>query len=380
MLPVIDKLAGGTIPGPGNYTADEFNQAVKRDLLSTVLLTQQTPTGANFLQLSEALSRIALTGNIYQQSGFSTNNYSLQTSGYTGAIDPSTNPPAPQNYNGPSFAKGAELIIFQAQDDSVAGTAITVNIAQMSLTNVPVVAPTYELGTAPGTYRTLDQSGDFKANEYVVMRYDGTQFVIVSILSSDVFRQATETLIGSVRIATAAQVLAGTDDTTAITPLKLEQSQSGSIIQVQQITTNALDSLGPSLIPRDNSIPQISEGSQYINISFTPKKSTSLLKVESLVTFTASGSSPSTVVALFRDAVVDSFGATCISMGDDGGANAVYQAVITAYIPAVSTSATTFSARIGDPFNQSYEINGGGGTEYFGGVCQTNITVSEISQ
>lgn len=375
MLPVVDKLAGGTIPGPGNYTAVEFNEAVKRDLLSTVLLTGQTADGSNYLQLCEAISRIAITGCMYEETSFSSNNYVLQTAGYTGAIDPLVTPPLPQNYNGPSGTIGSELIIFQCQTTSLVGTNITIDIAQLGITGAQVLAPNY---TAGGGFRNLDQAEDFKVDEYAVLRYDGANFIVVSMLSADVFRQATETVIGSLRVATSAQVIAGTDDTTAITPLKLSNKTIGSSIKIENATVTSNIILGNSFFPLDNSIPQITEGNQFISIPFTPLEASSLLKIDCLVTFSISGAPPNIIVALFRDANADAIAATTYSAGDDNGQ--MQQIYITCFVPASSVSATTFSARIGDPQNEGYEINGIGGAGVFGGVCQTNITVTEIKQ
>lgn len=187
MLQVSDKIAGGTIPGPGDYAATEFNEAVKRDLLSSVLLTSQVPDGANFLQLCESIARLGITSHLYTQTAFAANSYTLASGGYTGSIDPGTSPSAPQTYSGITSFTGSEMILFKPDDTSTAGTNITISIPTASITNVPVFAPSYATG---GTFRQMDKAGDFREDEYLLLRYDLSvgQFEVVSIISNDVMR------------------------------------------------------------------------------------------------------------------------------------------------------------------------------------------------
>ncbi|NWB92342.1 hypothetical protein [Pseudomonas agarici] len=64
--------------------------------------------------------------------------------------------------------------------------------------------------------------------------YDGTDFVMLDALPGN--SQATETVLGSVKIATQAVTNAGLDDTTAITPLKLAQLRAASTISSTPVT------------------------------------------------------------------------------------------------------------------------------------------------
>ncbi len=63
-------------------------------------------------------------------------------------------------------------------------------------------------------------AGAIAANKYYEIVYDGTQFQVTRV-SGSLSQAASETVAGIIEIATAAETTTGTDDTRAITPLKL---------------------------------------------------------------------------------------------------------------------------------------------------------------
>ena len=100
-----------------------------------------------------------------------------------------------------------------------------------------------------GTLKNLD-IGDFRKNKTYELTYNGSQFVIINItdLATETVpgiityakikevapqpdlspyvqltRLATESLAGIIKISTTAQVIAGTDNTTAVSPAKLKE-------------------------------------------------------------------------------------------------------------------------------------------------------------
>lgn len=148
---------------------------------------------------------------------------------------------------------------------------------------------------------------------------------------------------------------------------------SGDVVQVVYAESSAL-ATGTTLIPYDDTIPQQTEGDQYLTASITPTDAASLLKID--VTFNGSHSAAADFlsVALFRDAGADAIAAVCERSDTAGGKVMSF----TKRVTAGSTSATTFKVRAGGNSAGTTSFNGNGGARRFGGVAASSITVTEI--
>jgi len=144
----------------------------------------------------------------------------------------------------------------------------------------------------------------------------------------------------------------------------------GSVLQVVnfQSGTNAT---GTGVIPYDNTIPQNTEGNEYMTLAITPKFSTSKLKID--VVFVGVNSLSNTngfTIALFQDSTANAIAACISTIGN----SQVIPFLFTHYMTAGTTSSTTFKVRAGS----------GAGTTTFnpaiaGGVLASSITISEIA-
>jgi len=132
------------------------------------------------------------------------------------------------------------------------------------------------------------------------------------------------------------------------------------------------------LIPADNTIPQISEGTQFLSLSYTPKRAGNKLRIKVDAYIVENTNSANNVaIALFQD----------------GGANAIASAAavvpkndfdqglmnISKEITVSSTSAITFTVRGGAP-NGATTLNRfrGSGDFNLGNTAVSSITVEEI--
>ncbi len=187
---------------------------------------------------------------------------------------------------------------------------------------------------------------------------------------------------GTLTLPTGSDTLIGKATTDTLTNKSIAASQltgtiaaaalpAGSVIQVVNYQTGAV-ATGTTLIPNDDTIPQITEGNEYMTLAITPTSATSLLEV----TVTAvSGSSAGNYmcVALFRDS------------GANALATAIYYAAIDTYYPVTysyrvvsgSVSATTFRVRIGGNNAGTTTFNGRNGARLFGGTMASSITIKE---
>jgi len=149
---------------------------------------------------------------------------------------------------------------------------------------------------------------------------------------------------------------------------------AGSVIQVANYTTGTWAS-GTTQIPFDNTVPQITEGTQFMSLAFTPKKANSKLKIEVVGTFTAS-SGTDISMALFKDSDTNAIASTFVNCNI---ANTGRIMVFTKFIDAVDTSLHTFTVRAGAASAVTVYFNGYTAGLH-GGSLASSITITEIAQ
>lgn len=146
---------------------------------------------------------------------------------------------------------------------------------------------------------------------------------------------------------------------------------------VRQIVTSKTSAVlsSSTILPADNTIPQSTEGSQFITATITPQSATSTI----LVIATVGAMSPNAICtvtsALFRDSAASAFAAGAIAISTAGFTTA-YSLV--SNFASGATSATTIKLRVGANVGSTVFLNGyPGPTSYFGGVCSSTLTLIE---
>ncbi len=186
-------------------------------------------------------------------------------------------------------------------------------------------------------------------------------------------QSASTSLAGLTQLADTSATNTGTSNTTAVTPASLA-AKSGLTAQVVNFQTGAV-ATGTTQIPYDDSVPQNSEGDQYMSLSITPKSSTNKLKIE--VIFFAESSVVSRITAaLFQDSTANALIANSVSDINSSGASAPI--TLSYYMTAGTTSPTTFKVRGGADQAATLTFNGRSGGRIFGGVLFSSITITEI--
>ena len=151
---------------------------------------------------------------------------------------------------------------------------------------------------------------------------------------------------------------------------------AGHVIQVANYTTGTM-ATGTGIIPYDNTIPQITEGTQFMSLAFTPKKANSKLKIIVNAIFMASVASK-LVSSIFRDSGTNAVASVVDNRIYAVGTGGIISFI--AYIDAVSTSLSTFTVRGGLDRVGTITFNGEAGAGYFGGSLASSITIEEIAQ
>jgi len=147
----------------------------------------------------------------------------------------------------------------------------------------------------------------------------------------------------------------------------------GGSVQIVNTQTGAV-STGTTLIPVDDTIPQKTEGDEYMTLAITPTSATNVLKIEVEITAASSSTIRRLTVALFQDTTANALKAATIYVAN---ANAAYTYRLTHYMTSGTTSSTTFKARAGLDLAGTLTLNGQSGSRIFGGVCASSITITE---
>lgn len=149
----------------------------------------------------------------------------------------------------------------------------------------------------------------------------------------------------------------------------------GSVVQMVNAGTTAV-ATGTTAIPWDDTVPQNTEGTEFMSDAITPNATTNLLRIDVVVVVSHSaGTSNAITVALFQDSTANALAAT--SMEAPGG-DEVVTITLTHWMTAGTTSETTFKVRVGGNTGSTVTLNGSAGARKLGGVSASSITTTEI--
>ena len=161
-------------------------------------------------------------------------------------------------------------------------------------------------------------------------------------------------------------------DGTALTAFTASTAPAGTTIQVVNTITGAV-ATGTTLMINDDTIPQITEGDQYMTLAITPNNSSNKLKIDVVVNYEDSDGG-FCVTGLFQDATANALA----SVMDNRVVGYCQPTAFTHYMAAGTTSSTTFRVRIGPVTGGTITFNGIGAGRKMGGIMASSITITEI--
>jgi hypothetical protein len=146
----------------------------------------------------------------------------------------------------------------------------------------------------------------------------------------------------------------------------------GSVVQMVSTNFSAV-ATGTTTIPHDDTIPQITEGDQYMTQAITPKSTTNKLVIE-ITAYLSHSAAVGVVGALFQDATANALAAA----GVRNTVGTEYNMLVIKHVMTAGTvSSTTFRFRAGGDGVGTTTFNGDGGARKFGGITLSNITIIE---
>lgn len=146
----------------------------------------------------------------------------------------------------------------------------------------------------------------------------------------------------------------------------------GSIVQYLHSPTGAV-ATGTTTIPYDDTIPQNTEGDQYMTLAVTPFSACNVLRITAAAQYshTAAGN---ITAALFQDTTANAL--TAMTFSDS--TSLLHAIPLRHQMTAGTTSATTFKVRVGSDSAGTGTFNGSGGARKLGGVINSYLHIEEI--
>lgn len=144
-------------------------------------------------------------------------------------------------------------------------------------------------------------------------------------------------------------------------------------LQQKVSTITGAVATGTTVFPFDDTIPQNTEGDQYMSLAITPKSATSTLKIMA-VAYVSSSVTNGMVMGLFQDSTANALAVqgNVFSAGNPG------ELVLVHEMTSGTTSATTFKIRIGGNNAGTTTFNGASGSRHYGGALASSITIEEM--
>lgn len=151
---------------------------------------------------------------------------------------------------------------------------------------------------------------------------------------------------------------------------------AGAVIQTASTNVNAV-ATGTTIMPFDDTIPQNTEGDQYMTLAITPKHATSKLVIFVTAFFSHSAANGQVGVALFRDSTAN---ALAVTEHYENTATGVINVTFSFDVAAAAAVATTFKVRIGSQNAGTLTFNGQSGGRRYGGVAASSMRILEVKQ
>ena len=152
-------------------------------------------------------------------------------------------------------------------------------------------------------------------------------------------------------IGTAGQHLATNSATNAP---EWVTAPTGAVVSQRITTQTSTAATGTTTTPADNTIPQNTEGDEYLTVTITPASASSKLRITAHIAGDTSGDHNEFVIALFQDTTTNA-----LSASQESGHNASTQSRFEHIYEMTSgtTSATTFKIRIGCSSANTFYLN-----------------------
>jgi hypothetical protein len=149
----------------------------------------------------------------------------------------------------------------------------------------------------------------------------------------------------------------------------------GKVIQVVNFQTGAV-ATGTTVIPQDNTIPQITEGDQYMILAITPTSALNKLLIQVVAMHGTPTDNSWIASALFVGSTANAL-ASCVQY--ESGIDAIRINTFSHSMVAGATTELTFRVRSGQDTAGTLTFNGYNSAGKYGGSLASSITITEYT-
>lgn len=150
-----------------------------------------------------------------------------------------------------------------------------------------------------------------------------------------------------------------------------EAGETGIVVQVVRTQTGAV-ATGTTTIPLDDTIPQNTEGDEYMTLAITPRHAANILDIDIVFNGAISGNGH-LIVGLFKDSDADALAA----VPQRAGPNDIHNVKFEHSMVAGGTSEITFKVRAGPDLAATTTFNGSSANRFLGGAMASSIKITE---
>jgi len=234
-----------------------------------------------------------------------------------------------------------------------------------------VQEPSVGYAVSSGTTLTFSAAPSTNSGNNIFVYYLASQAGTVGHPSTQALSATVGTFSSN---ATVGGTLSVTGATTLATKLATTNLATGAVVQVKNVMNFNLVN-GTTVLPKDDTIPQKTEGTEMLTLAITPTNANNKLLIV-VHGFWGTTTADWLTVALFQDTTANALAA---SANYEQGANATNAKGVTHFMTAGTTSETTFKVRVGNKSSATSSMNGINSGRLFGGIMGSGITITEIA-
>jgi hypothetical protein len=180
--------------------------------------------------------------------------------------------------------------------------------------------------------------------------------------------------LGYIDITTGATAGEWSNAPTKIQLMGPGVKRTGDIVQSPPPYCPGSYATGSTVIPLDDTIPQNTEGDEYMSLAITPKSAINKLKIDVVFVCSLAGLRRISV-ALFQDTTAGALAGVIDHIGQNDYSSTI---AFSHWMTAGTISATTFKVRAGAADSLAMYFNGTAAARVFGGVAVSSIKITEV--
>lgn len=267
-----------------------------------------------------------------------------------------------------------------------AGEYLKVNTAGNKIDSVPTPVVQSSVSTFAGTLLDDTTAGEMRTTlelgsvSTLDVSTDGTlaDNLDTEVPSEKAVKTYADTKIPSSYLDTDGTLAANSDTKVATqkaTKTYVDAKNIAAVVQTASAIV-AASATGSTVIPLDNSIPQKTDGDEYLTLNFVPTNASNKLHIDAALVLSNNASATNTyIAALFKGTDSD---ALSVGVTSAYGSGAIGTAVLHHEMTAGTTNQITFKVRGGCSNSGTTTLNGTAGSGLFGGVGTSFIKITEI--